>query len=127
MSDQQDILKAIEDDVQALHHPKVRIHLLSAARPPAVCLSEALPDYQMIPARSSNDVAFIRQMTIGSKVEFRLECERVAAAITPLLVGDSYMGCLYDDAAGRTRFNIRLQKTFPNEEFLETDLASEAG
>jgi hypothetical protein len=127
VSDYPDVSKAIDDDIRARHHPQVRIFLLTAERPPVSRLSDALQDYQIVMPRSNDDVALIRQMTIGSKEEFRQECDRVAASITALVIGDSYLGCLYDDAEGKTRFNIELRKTSTNEQFIETDAGSDGG
>jgi hypothetical protein len=127
VSDHQDVSKAIDDDIQAPHHPQVRIFLLTAERPAVSRLSGALPDYQIVMPRSNDDVAFIRQVTIESKERFRLECDRVAASIAALVIGDSSLGCLCDDAAGRTLFYIELRKTSTNEKFIETDAGSDAG
>ncbi len=125
MSDNEDVFRAIEE--QGTRAPQFRIYLLSEERPPIAGLSGALPDYEIVLPRSKNEIAFIRKMAIESKEEFRLECERVAAIMAPLLVPDSYLGCVYDDARGKTRFQMELRKTDESPRFIETDPGSDLG
>lgn len=83
MSDHEDVLKAIAEDLQASHHPQVRIYLLREERPSVAHLSGVLPDYEIVLPHSSNEVAFIRQIAVGSEEQFRLECDRVARRLAP--------------------------------------------
>ncbi len=125
MSDNEDVFKAIEE--QGTRAPQFRIYLLSEGRPPIAGLSGALPDYEIVLPRSKNEIAFIRKMAIESREEFRRECERVAAIMAPLLVPDSCLGCVYDDARGKTRFQMELRKTDESPRFVETDPGSDLG
>ena len=127
MSDYDDVFKAIDELAQAPHSPQIRIYLLSVERLPVARFSDALPDYEIVLPRSNNEVAFIRKIGIGSEEEFRVEYERAAAILAPLLVAGSYLGCLYDDPVGRTRFQIELRKTAASHKFIERDEATDPG
>lgn len=99
--------------------PQVRIYLLGAAPPPVAALRDALSDYRMIVPRSPQDIAFVRRLELESELRFRLECDRVAALLAPLVGGGVCLSCVYDNAAGRTEFQVELQKGGGSAQFTE--------
>ena len=48
-------------------------------------------------------------------------------AKAPLLVSDSYLGCVYDDGGGESQFRMELWKTGESQKFIETDPTSDLG
>jgi hypothetical protein len=125
MPDYEEFFKAFEEQEQCA--PQIRIYLMSDQRPPTATLFAALADYEVVLPRSKNEIALIRKMSIEWEEQFRMECERVAAIMAPLLVPDSYLGCMYDDAGGTTRFQMELRKPDESPNFIETDPASNLG
>jgi len=117
VSDMEDVFKGHDELARGPHPSQVRIYLLGKASLSAIDLSPALPDYELVFPRSSDEVALIRRISVESEGQFRLECERVAKILAPRIAGDSYLSCVYDDVQGRTRFRMDLQKTGGQEAF----------
>lgn len=109
---------------RASFRPQVRIYLFTEGRPPITALFPALPDYEMVLARSRDELVFLRKMSMESEAQFRRECRRVAEIVAPLVVPDCHLHCAYDNAAGRTGFAVELQKTGASAAFVETDAAA---
>jgi hypothetical protein len=120
-ADNEDVINALNEQGPYAH--QLRIYLLIEEPPPVAALSGALRDYEVVLPRSSNEIAFIRKMTVESKEQFRVECERVAAIMAPLLAAESYLHCLYDDAGVKTQFQMELRKPAESETFIEPDPA----
>src|SRR6476469_3082254 len=102
MSDYEEVFKSLEEPEQFA--PQLRIYLMRDERPPIATLAAALPDYEVVLTRSKNEIALMRKVAIEVEEQFRVECKRVAAIVAPVLVPDSYLCCMYDDASGTTRF-----------------------
>jgi len=99
--------------------PQFCVYLFTEGPRPVGSLIGVLPDYEMVLPRSKNDIAFIGKKPIQSREQFKLEYERVASVIAPLLSGDAHLSCQYDDERG-TRFQIELYRT-ENGNFVETN------
>jgi hypothetical protein len=126
MPDYADVIEALNELGPCASQLRIYlISLLTEERPPVAALSGALPDYEVVLPRSKNEIAFIRKMTIESKGQFTIESERVSVIMAPLLVPDSYLRCLYDDAGGKTQFQMELRKTAGSRTFIEADPASD--
>jgi hypothetical protein len=95
--------------------------MLSEADLPVRNVSAALPNYEVIPARSKNEAVLIRKMAVESEQGYRSEVERVAKTLVPLLIAGSYLSCVYDDSAGHTLFPMEMRKTGGAPNFTETD------
>lgn len=126
MSDYEEVFKSLEEPERCA--PQIRIYLMRDERPPIATLAAALPDYEVVLTRSKNEIALIRKVTIQLEEQFRVECKRVAAIVAPvLLVPDSYLGCIYDDAGDITQFQMHLRKPGESPNFMETDPALNPG
>jgi hypothetical protein len=110
-----------DETARELHVPRIRIYLLSEVRPPAGAVSEALPDYEVVLARSPREMALIRKLAVDSEAAYREECERVARILALQLPTDSYLGCCYDDEHGRTRYPIEYRKTGDDKAFVPNE------
>lgn len=119
--DPEDIFQVLPARVPEACAPQVRIYLLNDGRPPVADLFAALGEYELVLARSRDELVLIRKITMESKERFRLECERVAAILAPLLAGDCCLDCAYDNAAGKTQFHLELRKTGESPAFFEVD------
>ena len=120
MSDAEEVFRDMDERRPCT--PQVRIYLLSEVGPPIGSLSAALPDYEVVPARSQTEVALVRKMAVESEQEYKREVERVAEIVGPLLTADAYLSCVYDDSEGRTQFLREMRKTGGMPKF--TDMAT---
>jgi hypothetical protein len=125
MPEYDDVFTAFEE--HGTFAPQIRIYLLSEEHPPVTRLSAALPDYDVVLPHSTSEIALIRKIAIESEQHFRAECNRVAAVLAALLIPESHLSCVYDDAGASTRFLMELRKDCGGRAFIEIDRAAESG
>ena len=121
----EDVLRDCEKFAHGPHVPQIRIYLLSAERPPVTDLFRALVEYDPVPARSEGEVVFIRRIAVDGEEQYRLECERVAKILAPKTPADSSLSCVYDDAQGKSRFQLEFQKTGGSQDFVRIEAPSD--